>query len=277
MKNHFLATLASVSLILAGVNGNAREQSDAAVELQILVKRIHTKLDQGKRSKADLAVELKKFDSLLAEYQDQKTDDVANILFTEAKLYLQVLDDGETSRKLAEQLKRDFPKTKQGRMADELLASITAHDAAKRIQTALVPGAQFPGFDEKDVDRKPLSLSDYRGRVVLVDFWATWSKPSLAELDNTLKVYEKYHDQGFEIIGVSLDIDEMLVTGFKVRRGIPWQQFFDAGSWKNKLAVQCGIDRIPANYLLNRQGTIIGKNLFGPALHREVTRALSQK
>ena len=277
MKNYFLATLALISLILPVVSANAKEQSQAALELQVLVNRIHTKLDQGKRSKADLTVELKKFESLLAEYKDQKTDDVANILFTEAKLYLQVLDDGETSRRLAEQLKRDFPKTTQGRMADELLASIAARDAAKRIQTALVPGVQFPDFDEKDVDRKPLSVSDYKGRVVLVDFWATWSKPTVEELGNTLEIYEKYHRHGFEIIGVSLDVDEMLLTNFTFQRRIPWQQFFDARGWKNKLALQCGIERIPANYLLNRQGKIIGKNLFGPALQREVTRALSQK
>ena len=277
MKHYFLTTLGLISLILQVVSGSAKEQSKAAVELQMLVKTIHTKLDQGKSSRTDLAVELKKFESLLAEYRDQKTDDVANILFTEAKLYLQVLDDGETSRKLAEQLKQDFPNTTQGRMADELVASITAHDAAKRIQAALVPGVQFPGFDEKDVDRKRLSLSEYRGKVVLVDFWATWSKPSVAELGNTLKVYEKCHGQGFEIIGINLDVDEMLVTAFKVQRGLPWQQFFDGGGWKNKLAVKCGIDRIPANYLLNRQGNIIGKNLFGPALQTEVTRALSQE
>ena len=277
MKNHLLTALASISLIFAGVSGIAREESDATVELQMLVKRIHTKLDQGKRSKADLAVELKKFESLLAEHKDQKTDDVANILFIEAKLYLQVLDDGETSRKLAEQLKRDFPKTTQGRMADDLLASITAHNAAKKIQAGLVPGVEFPGFDEKDVDRKPLSLSSYLGRVVLLDFWATWSRPCVTGLGDTLKVYEQYHDQGFEIIGVSLDVDEMLVTGFKVRKGIPWQQCFDAGGWKNKLAVQSGINRIPANYLLNRQGKIIGKDLFGAALQREVAQALLQK
>lgn len=277
MKNYLLAILASVSLILPAFSGNAQEQSAAVVELQVLVKSIQTKLDQGKRSKADLAVELKKFESLLADHKDQKTDDVADILFTEAKLYLQVLDDPETSRKLAEQLKRDFPKTTQGRRADELLAIITAHDAARRIQMALVSGVQFPAFDEKDVDRKPLSLSDYKGRVVLVDFWATWSKLSVAELANTLEVYQKFHDQGFEIIGVSLDTDEMLVTGFKVRRGIPWQQFFDGRGWKNKLAVQCGIDRIPANFLLDRQGTIIGKNLFGPALQTAVTKALAHK
>src|SRR5579859_6825784 len=241
MKNYFLATLALISLILPVVSGNAKGESQAAVELQVLVNRIHIKLDQGKSRTADLAVELKKFDSLLVEYKDQKTDDVANILFTEAKLYLQVLDDCETSRKLAEQLKRDFPKTTQGRMADELLASITAHDAAKKIQTVLVPGVQFPGFDEKAVDRKPLSLSNYSGRVVLLDFWAMGSRPCMAELGNTLEVYKKYHGQGFEIIGISLDVDEMLLTNFTFQRGIPWQQFFDARGWKNKLAVQCGI------------------------------------
>jgi peroxiredoxin len=277
MKPRLLAALVSVSLLLPFASGSAKEGSEPAAELQKLVRQIQTKVDEGKKSKADLAVELKKFGSLLEEFKDRKTDEVADILFTEAKLYLQVLDDTDTSRKLAERLKRDYPKTTQGKMADQLLGFITAHEEAKRIQTALVLGTEFPAFEEKDVDRKPLSLSDYRGRVVLLDFWATWSKLSVAELDNTLKVYEQCHGQGFEIIGISLDMDEMVVTGFKVRRGIPWQQFFDGGGWKNKLAVRSGVNRLPANYLLDREGKIIGKNLFGSELQKEVTRALSQK
>lgn len=277
MKNHLLAALASVSLIFASGSGNAREESEASAELRILVQRVHTQIDQGKKSKADLAGELKDFEALLAKHKGEVTDDVANILFTEAKLYLQVLGDSDTSRTLADRLKRDFPKTKQGRMADKLLASVTAHEDSTRARAGFVSGAEFPGFEEKDVDRKPLSLSSYRGRVVLVDFWATWSKSCVAELDQTLKVYEKYHTQGFEIIGISLDVDEMLLTGFKARKGIPWQQFFDAGIWKNKLAVQCGIDSIPANYLLDREGKIIGKDLYGAALQKKVAQALSRK
>ncbi|HTL55092.1 MAG TPA: TlpA disulfide reductase family protein [Candidatus Limnocylindrales bacterium] len=277
MKNTLLAGLVSFSLLFPVGRAIGEEKSAVAAELQLLVSRIQAKLDQGKNSKADLAPEIRGFEALLEKHKDQRTDDLADVLWTEARLYLQVLDDSDKSRELALRLKQDFPNSKPGRGANSLLASITAHEVAKRIHGGFITGGQLPGFDEKDVARKPLSLASYQGRVVLLDFWAIWSKPCMAQLPNVLDIYNKYHARGFEIIGISLDPDEMRLTAFTAQNGIPWQQFFDGKVWKTKLAVQYGITTIPANYLLDRDGKIAGKNLHGPALEREVARLLAQK
>jgi len=138
VKNNLLAGLVSVTLLLPGRNAIGEEKPAVAIELQVLVTRIQTKLDQGKKTKADLAPELRGFESLLEKYKAQRTDAVADVLWTEARLYLQVLDDSEKSRELAQRLKRDFPNTKQGRGADDLLASITKHEEARKIRGGLV-------------------------------------------------------------------------------------------------------------------------------------------
>ena len=135
-------------------------------------------------------------------------------------------------------------------------------------------GLKFPGFEEKDVAGKPLSIDNYKGKVVLIDFWATWCGPCVAELPNVLKVYEKHHGKGFDIIGISLDQDEAKLTSFTKQKNMTWQQFFDGQGWGNKLAAKYGVNSIPATFLLDGEGKIIGKDLRGEALEEAVTKAL---
>jgi peroxiredoxin len=258
-------------------SGASQSATTASSELHDLTARIQSRLDQGKNTFADLEEELKGFDPLLARYAGQKTDEVAEILCTQARLYLQVLGDSAKSRQLILQLKREFPLTTQGRKADEILTSISRHEEAVRIRSFLVPGSQFPDFAEKDSTRHQLTLSAYKGKVVLLHFWASWSKPSVAELPTLLALYEKYQGRGFDIIGISLDDDQLKLSAFTTRNQIPWPQFCDRGGWKNKLALKYGVDVIPASYLLDRDGRIIAKNLAGEDLHAHVVAALDQK
>jgi len=255
----------------------AADRTEPASELEALVAKIQAKLTEGNRSAAALTNELKEFDLLLARHQGERTDAVAQILVEEAGFYLKVLEDFDKATQLIERLKREFPQTTPGRNADKLLASIARHAEAKRLLAVFVVGSTLPDFDERDLNRRSISITQYRGKVVLLDFGAMWSKPWVAELPNLRRVYKAHHREGFEIIGVSLDHDQLKLSGFARRYGISWPQFFDGRGWNNKLAVKYGVRSLPANYLLDGEGKIVARNLHGQALEDAVAKTVGRK
>jgi peroxiredoxin len=110
---------------------------------------------------------------------------------------------------------------------------------------------QFTAFDGREVD-----LSKMKGKVVLVDFWATWCRPCVGELPNVKAAYEKLHDRGFEIVSISLDSEKDALTKFLAKEQMPWPQYFDGLEWKNKFAVKFGIQAIPTMWLVDKQGNL---------------------
>ena len=270
MKIRLLAAITILSLLLSAPSGVAADKADASAELKALITKIKTKLDDNKKTEADLAPELKEFDALLAEHKGEKTDAVAQILFMKAMLYEQVLKDTAKGDALMAQLKQEFPDSEPVKMMKQ-------QEASKKLKGALAEGAKFPDFTEKDVAGKPLSIANYKGKVVLLDFWATWCGPCVRELPNVIKIYEKYHKQGLEIIGISLDKDQQKLLSFTKEKNMTWPQYFDGLAWQNKLAVKYGVESIPATYLLDGQGIIIGKDLRGEELEQAVAKALAKK
>jgi peroxiredoxin len=96
----------------------------------------------------------------------------------------------------------------------------------------------------------------------------------VGELPNVIATYDKYHAKGFEIVGVSLDQEKAKLDTFVHEKNVRWQQYFDGQGWQNKLAQKYGIMSIPATFLVDRQGNIIGRDLRGPALDEAVGKAL---
>jgi thiol-disulfide isomerase/thioredoxin len=251
--------------------------SPAAAELKDLVARITTSLQAGQRTEASQADHLKEFDALLAKHKGEtNNDDVAEIAFMKATLYLQIFQQPDKGAEMLKQVQRDFPNTASAKRVDAVLASIKQGEEAKKIQDLLSTGAAFPDFNVKDLDGKPLSIAGYKGKVVMLDFWATWCGPCVGEVPNVAAVYAKYHDKGFEIIGISLDRegDKDKLISFTKEHNMPWRQYFDGKFWSNELAVKYGIQSIPATFLLDGSGKIIGKNVRGPALEPAVQKAL---
>jgi peroxiredoxin len=270
--------LAAAALLLLTAQVPIRAAADSVeTELKALVEKVRAKLSENKKTEAELADELKGFDDILAKHKDEKTDEVAQVLFMKAMLYLQVFDNTEKGIAIVEQVKKDFPETKPGKNADETIKSIKQQEESKKVQRALVEGSKFPDFEEKDLSGNALSVAKYKGKVVLVDFWATWCGPCVAELPNVLKAYEQHHGSGFEIIGISLDKEEQKLKDFIKAKNMTWAQYFDGKGWQSKLAGKYGVNSIPMTYLLDGEGKIIGKNLRGEALEKAVAGALGKK
>jgi thiol-disulfide isomerase/thioredoxin len=112
----------------------------------------------------------------------------------------------------------------------------------------------------KAVDDREVDISKLKGKVVLIDFWATWCGPCVAELPNVKKAYEELHDQGFEIVGVSFDEDCDTLTKFVAKNKMAWPQFCDGGGWKNAINKEFGINAIPAMYLVDKKGVLRDMN-----------------
>ena len=138
-------------------------------------------------------------------------------------------------------------------------------------------GKVVPDFSATDLDGKPISLQDYRGKVVLLDFWAVWCGPCIGEMPNVKKVYNTYKDQGFDIIGVSLDTDETRLRNYLRENDVPWRQIFSGQKWKSPIARQYHIHRIPAPWLIARDGTLISREARGVKLENLVAEALRGK
>lgn len=247
---------------------------DAATELKALVAKINADVAAGKTTQKALAPDLKRFDVLLAEHKGQKTEAVAEILYMKAVVYDHILNDQTKAEAALKQLKTEFKGTP---LVTELEQREAAAAVVKKIQDALVVGASFPEFNVTDLNGRPLSVAGDKGKVVLVDFWATWCPPCRAEVPNVVATYQKYHSKGFDIIGVSLDHDKAQLAKFIKEQNMTWPEYFDGMGWTNKLAVKYGIQAIPSNFLLDGNGKIIGKDLRGDALGQAVAAAVAKK
>jgi len=123
------------------------------------------------------------------------------------------------------------------------------------------------------LDGKPFDQAALAGKVVLVDFWATWCGPCVAEVPNMLEAYDKYHDRGFEVVGVSLDEDRDAVVQFVKDKMIPWpilHERAEGAGWQHPLATFYGITGIPQMILIGRDGNVITLNARGPALEEKL-------
>jgi peroxiredoxin len=135
-------------------------------------------------------------------------------------------------------------------------------------------GQPAPDFTSKDADGKPVSLSSFKGKYVLVDFWASWCGPCRQENPAVVKAYHQYHDKGFDILGVSLDETKADWLEAIKKDGLNWAQVSDLKGWKNDVAVEYGIQGIPMNYLLDKEGRIVAKGLRGEDLTKKLQELL---
>ncbi|WP_127125384.1 TlpA disulfide reductase family protein [Pseudoflavitalea rhizosphaerae] len=157
-------------------------------------------------------------------------------------------------------------------LSADLRASKAGKEFAERIDIAkkTAIGVMAPDFTQNDQNDKPVKLSDFRGKYVLVDFWASWCGPCRAENPNVVKTYNEFKDKNFTILGVSLDnkkenwlkaIDDDQLT---------WSHVSDLKFWQNAVAVQYGVRAVPTNLLIDPNGKIVARDLRGEELGKKL-------
>ena len=167
---------------------------------------------------------------------------------------------------------------------EQLGAEVKETSLAKMVKTSLDRmsktdiGSIAPQFSAPTPNGDELALKDVLGKVTLVDFWASWCKPCRVENPNIVDVYNKYHDQGFNIIQVSLDRPgqkERWVQAIEDDNLGQWNHVSNLMFWQDPVAVEYGVRAIPAAFLLDENGRIIGKDLRGDALGEKVAEVLN--
>ncbi len=160
---------------------------------------------------------------------------------------------------------------------DPELAKQAAGSAANYRRRSALIGQPFL-VDGVQLDGSPFDWSKYQGKVVLVDFWATWCGPCLQEIPNIKKNYEKYREQGFEVVGVNLDDDPQTVQRFLGLQPLPWTTVVSADAnargFEHPLAVKCGIDAIPFIVLIGRDGKVNALHVRGEKLEPTLAQML---
>ena len=161
-------------------------------------------------------------------------------------------------------------------LPDWIKTSVTGKYVSNKIEgaKAVAIGKNAPGFSQNSIDGKLVNLSDFKGKYILLDFWASWCVPCRKEHPELLKIYNKYQSKNFEIISVSIDEDKNAWMNATLMDKINWTNLLDIKGLENEVAVKYGVQAVPANFLINPTGVIIAKNLKSETLEKTLADLL---
>ena len=217
-----------------------------------------------------LLKEYKKFQNEMNDYSKkfikENPDAYLSVLLLENFLMRQYLTPEEI-KSYFEGLDKDVKETKSGKKIKTALDSMTA----------IVIGKPAPNFSAPSPEGKTISLKESLGKVTIIDFWASWCGPCRAENPNVVALYNEFHPQGLNIIGVSLDKDAAKWKEAIAKDGLIWPHVSNLKFWEDPIAKQYNVQSIPATFILDEKGNIVAKDLRGEELRAKVAALLGVK
>ena len=234
------------------------------------LSELHLAASKKKDSAGKLDAELR-YETLIQNYKKQYQNffdtaqtSIVVLMIINSTPCISFDDDIAYLEKVALRYKKELPNSKYTK---QFIMRVAA--ARKVAVGSIAPDFTLPMFDQS-----PLQLSSLRGKVVLVDFWASWCGPCRDENPNVVRVYNDYKDKGFEILGVSLDNDpedwQMAIKKDKLQ----WKHVADLKGWDSEVVKKYSISGIPFTMLLDKDGKIIAKNLRGELLREKLKEVL---
>lgn len=176
----------------------------------------------------------------------------------------QVTGDNALMEKLYSELTAEVKKSPIGEYVGQQI------DEGKRDPM----GKVIADFEQEDQNGKMINIKSFRGKYVLIDFWASWCGPCRGENPNVVSAYNKYKSKNFTVLGISLDKSKSPWLEAIKKDGLTWIQLSDLKGWSNAVSQQFGITSIPQNFLIDPNGVVIGKNLRGAALEAKLESLL---
>ena len=244
---------ATLEKAIADLETKLQQQSDHESLLDIYPMLARLYVESGREKDVDQLIDRFKVvmnpenlqDHLTLSYLLKKANRDADVLQLFKNLAAQYPERLSLSRRIAE-IHEELGNTE---LAMEYLSKVKP--------TLALLGKPVPDFSATDLNGKPISLQDYRGKVVLLDFWAVWHSFCIGDILNVKEIYDTYRDQGFEVIGVNLDTDETKLRNFLKGNDIRWRQIYSGQERQSPLAQQYDIRSIPVRWLIDRNGKLI--------------------